>query len=202
VAAGSTVSLQFQYDAAATLSLSLLGNTGGAPPASVPVTLGNTHILPAGKKTFTGSGSPRTIVGQFPYADGYEAWTGSCLDADPEGVDGGGLSFYPGASRATPIGVTAGATSVATVLMPEILVHAETSAAVPRSVAVTVSHAADSGCPSGATYSLGTTDAVGNLTAALPYGVWSVTAGSTSGGSVTLSPLAAPTPVSVVVIVP
>ena len=67
VAAGSTVSLQFQYDGAATLSLSLLGNTGGAAPTSVPVTLGNTHILPSGEKMFTGSGSPRTISGLFPY---------------------------------------------------------------------------------------------------------------------------------------
>jgi len=82
------------------------------------------------------------------------------------------------------------------------LVHAETSGAVPRSVVVTVAHAADSGCPSGETYSLGTTDAAGNLTAALPYGLWSVTAGSTSGGSVTLSPLDPPTPVGVTVIVP
>ncbi len=65
--------------------------------------------------------------------------------------------------------------------MPEILVHAEDSARpYPCSVAVTVSHAADSGCPSGATYTLGTTDAAGNLTAALPYGLWTVTAGSTS----------------------
>ncbi len=67
---------------------------------------------------------------------------------------------------------------------------------------VMVSHAADSGCPSGVTYTLGTTDAAGNLTAALPYGLWSVTAGSTSGGSVTLSPLDPPTPVAVTVIVP
>ena len=202
VAAGAIVSLQFQYDGAATLSLALLGNTGSAAPLSVSVTLGNTHILPSGKKTFTGSGSPRTISGLFPHTDGYQAWAGDCLDADPEGVDGGGLSYYPGASRATPIGVSAGATSVATVLMPEILVHAEDSGAVPRSVVITVTHAADSGCPSGVTYTLGTTDAAGNLTAALPYGVWSVTAGSTSGGSVTLSPLNPPTPVAVTVIVP
>ena len=202
VSVGTTVSLQFQYDDAATLSLTLLGNTGSAAPTSVPVSLGNTHILPGGEKTFTGAGSPRTIGGQFPYVDGYEAWTGSCLDADPQGVDGGGLSYYPGAIRATPIAVIAGATSVSTVLMPEMLVHAETSSGVPRSVAVMVTHAADPGCPSGVTYTLGTTDASGDLTAALPYGLWSVTAGSTSGGSVTLSPLNPPTPVTVTVIVP
>jgi type II secretory pathway pseudopilin PulG len=202
VVAGSTVSLQYQYDNAATLSLTLQGNTGSSAPSTVPVTLGNTHILPAGKQTFTGSGSPRTISGRFPYSDGYEAWTGSCLDADPEGVNGSGVAFYPNASRATPIAVSAGATSVATVLMPEVLVHAQTSLGIPRSVSVTVSHAADTGCPSGVSYTLGTTDAAGNLTAALPYGVWTVTAGSTNGGTVTLSPLDPPTPVTKNVIVP
>jgi prepilin-type N-terminal cleavage/methylation domain-containing protein len=203
VQVGSKVSAQFQYDAASTLSLSLQGNTGSAPPSAVPVTLGHTQILPAGTKTFTGSGSPRTIAGQFPYLAGYEAWVGSCLDADPEGIDPfTSAAFYPGASRATPIATTPGATSSAVVLMPELLVHAETSTGTPRQVSVVVTHTADGGCPSGASYTLGTTNASGNLTAALPYGTWSITAGSTSGGSVTLSPLNPPTPTVRTVIVP
>lgn len=203
VQVGSTVSLQFQYDAASTLVLTLQGNTAAAPTGTVPITLGNTHILPSGTQTFTGSGSPRSILGRFPYIDGYEAWTGTCLDADPEGVDASGTSFYPGASRPDPLEVTPGASTAGVVLMPEVKVHTQTSTGTPRSgVSIVVTHAADAGCPAGVTYTLGTTNASGDLTKALPYGTWSVTAGATPGGSVTLSPLNPPTPVARTVIVP
>ena len=48
VQAGGTTSIQFQYDRAATLNLTLAPTGGAALPVSpgVPVSLGNTHILP------------------------------------------------------------------------------------------------------------------------------------------------------------
>ena len=45
---------------------------------------------------------------------------------------------------------------------------------------VTAKNVTDTGCPTQMTYALGTTDASGNLTVALPYGSWIVTATGTT----------------------
>ena len=59
-------------------------------PNAVPISLGNTHLLPLGVMPTSGSGNPRTITGLFPYADGYQTWAGACSDADPQGVSPSG----------------------------------------------------------------------------------------------------------------
>jgi prepilin-type N-terminal cleavage/methylation domain-containing protein len=205
VQVGSTVSLQFQYAAASTLNLTLQ-NAGGAPmPASpgVPVSLGNSHLLPAGVIVTTGSGATRSITGLFPYVDGYETWAGACSDADPEGIKPTGGPFYLGASRTAPITVTEGAASTGTVTMPAITVKTQTMAAVPRgNVQVTATHVvptgatSDSGCPTAETYVLGSTNAAtGLITVALPYGTWKISAAGTSTTvNQQLSPLVGTTP--------
>ena len=190
VGAGSTVSLQFQYDIAATMNLTLAGGAGGAIPANIPVTLANTHLLPSGKMTFAGTGTTRSLLGLFPYVDGYEMFAGSCLAADPEGMNGA-VAIYPGASRPAATAVTAGGTSSATVPLHTMIVQTRTSLGAARpNVAVTAKNVTDTGCPTQVTYALGTTDASGNLTVALPYGSWIVGATGTSN-TVTklLSPL-------------
>src|SRR5581483_9715364 len=91
----------------ATLQLTMAGSVFGSPaPSGLTVSLYNTHILPNGVKSFPGAGNPRTISGQFPYADGYEVWAGDCAEADP--------ASYPGGSRTT-VAVNPGSTSAATV---------------------------------------------------------------------------------------
>jgi type II secretory pathway pseudopilin PulG len=208
VAAGGIVPLQFQYDAAATVILTLQGKTGGAVPAAIPIGLWNTHTLPAGVRIFPGSGNPRTIGGLFPFSDGYEAWAGSCLDANPEGTNSAGALIYAGASRLGIANITPGGSVSTTLQMAETQVTTQTAGGVLRpGITITATHVAptlplvETGCPSGEVYTLGTTNSSGQLLAALPYGTWAIKAGATAGGNISLSPLVGST-VNKTVIVP
>jgi type II secretory pathway pseudopilin PulG len=192
VGVGTTISSQFSYDRAATLDLVLAGFTGFTPPTNVPITVGNTHIVPSGVKTYTGSGNPRQITGLFPWTDGYSAWAGSCADADPEGESSPGNPYYPGAVRPDPIETLPGSLSAGTILMPEVTVNAGGSGRV-----VTAVHAAAPGCTSGLTLTLGTSGGTGIVNKALPFGTWSIRVNGSPIGTRTLSPLDPPTPVVV-----
>jgi prepilin-type N-terminal cleavage/methylation domain-containing protein len=174
VSIGVIASVQFDYDLASTLSLTLAGDSGGTFPATVPVTLGNTSLLPLGYKVYTGSGSLRLITNLFPYLSGFEAWVGDCADADPEGKDGTGNAFYPTGQRAAPLQTTPGLTTIGTAALRTVTVHVQRSSGVSLvGVSVTVHHDADNGCAAGNDYALvGVTNGSGNLTAALPYGRW------------------------------
>lgn len=189
VVVGGTTSILFMYDRAATLELTLLGkDTGSAAPVSVAVALYNSHIQPTGIQVFAGSGSPRQITGLFPYADGYEAWAGDCADADPV--------FY-GAARDAPIATEPGQVTSGTVLLPEIRVTVQqdlgggTMAPVPDRQ-VDVLHGPDPGCPAGATFPIGTTDAQGELVFAVPYGTWTVNVDGSFAGTAPLDPTVPP----------
>lgn len=174
VTVGAVSSVQFDYDLASTLELALAGDQGGLVPADVAVTLANTHLLPLGMRTFPGVGSVRTITSLFPYLDGYQAWTGECADADPEGEksDGSG-PYYPGAQRPEPLPTTPGGITPGTVVAKSVDVHVEDDTGVPLNGAVVVAtHAPDAGCGAGSVLTLGVTDASGDLRAALPYGLW------------------------------
>ena len=72
-----------------------------------------------------------------------------------------------------------------------MIVQTRTSASGPRpGVVVTAKNVTDTGCPTQTTYALGSTDAAGNLTVALPYGNWIITAtGAPSTQTKLLSPL-------------
>jgi type II secretory pathway pseudopilin PulG len=206
VQVGGTTSSQFLYDRAATLSPLVLTPTGGAPlPTSpgVPVSLGNTHIVPSGSLVVAGTGSSRTIGSLFPYTDGWETWAGACSDADPEGVKPIGGPYYVGASRTPPIAVTPGGTSSGTVSMPALTVRTQTILSVARpNVAVTATHVVPAGatvdpkCPGGEVYQLGSTDATGTRIVGLPWGRWTISAAGTSTTAVVvLNPNTTPSPV-------
>ncbi len=192
VIVGSTASVQFQYDLAATLSLSLVGKDEGGPaPATVPVSLANTHLLPAGVRVVPGSGSPRVIGSLFPYADGYEVWAGDCSDADP--------AAYPGGVR-TGVATEPGQTTDASVLMPEVRVTVRhydpffgQYVPVPDQP-VDADHASEPspGCTAGAHYAMGATDEEGVLLFALPWGTWTIAVAGQPAGSVLLDPSAPP----------
>jgi prepilin-type N-terminal cleavage/methylation domain-containing protein len=184
IVTGAIASLLFQYDQAASLTLVLSGKgSGSAAPTTVPVMVANSHILPSGiLPAFAGSGSPRTITGLFPYADGYEVWTGNCADADP--------LFHAGGVRDDPIEVTPGGTTTAAVGMPEVLVTV-TSASTGLPIAgatISIVHTADAGCTGGVTYTLGTTNAAGQRLFASPYGTWQVRVNGVVKATITLSP--------------
>jgi len=196
VGVGATSSVDFDYDRAASIALTMSGASGGAVPSSMAVTLANGGLLPNEVKSFTGSGSPRTIADLFPFANGYQYWAGSCADADPEAQDpNGGGALYPGATRPDPISVGPGLVFSGSLVLASVDVKVVDSLNNSLAgVAVTAHHDPDTSCASGEDLAAGTTDANGMLRVALPYGTWSlrVAAGSASGSSsVTVSPLSA-----------
>jgi hypothetical protein len=162
VVSGGTTSVVFLYDQASSLNVTLVGMSGGTPPSGVGLSIGNSHILPTGVLQVAGSGSPRSIPNLFPFADGYEVWAGTCADA-PAGE--------------SPASVEPGAATDVTVVMPDVLVEvgrddgSGTGKIDPvPDVPVVATNTGDPGC--GETFSVGTTDAEGQLLFALPYGTW------------------------------
>lgn len=188
VVAGAISSLQFQYDRAATLNLTLVGkDTGAAPPLYTPLMLANTHLLPAGQRVYyaSGTGAPFNVTNLFPFNEGYEAWAGSCTDA------------YPGAGAVSVFAVTPGGTTTATIPMPEVKVVVTVAGVPAPGELIQVVHAATAGCPGGEYYWLGYTDALGQMTFALPYGVnWWIFVGNPAvlSATITLAPTDPPGP--------
>jgi type II secretory pathway pseudopilin PulG len=175
VSNGNTTSIQFDYDLAATLSLTLQSPAGGAIPATVTLSVGNSHLVPTGTKGYTGqSGLVRTIGNNFPYTDGYTSWAGTCLDSDPQGQKpSGGGPYYPGALRDAPVSVTPAGTSNGVVNLPSIRLRVLKNGAPVAGQTLTATHATDNGCSGGLSYTIpGTTDSSGYVWAGLPFGLW------------------------------
>ncbi len=196
VTVGATSSLQFQFGDSTDLVVDYHGWNGASVPATVPITVANSHLIPAGTHVYTGSGTPRTIPDLFPWSDGYSVFGGSCADADPIGVNSSGVSYYPNAVRAQPVDTNPGGTSSFHLDFPEVLVYAEHSTTfVPiPNLPVQAVHAPDNGCPSGQTFALGNTDSNGEVFSGLPYGTWAIYVNGTLAQSVTLTPAAIQTP--------
>ncbi len=191
VTAGQVTSVAFDYDRAAALSLTLGDSGGRTVPANVPVTLANTQFVPSGTKLFAGTGAARTIGGLFPSNNGYEPFAGSCLDADPEGPASGGGAIWPGGQRQPAISASPATTSTGTVPMAGLDVLVTKTGVAAAGATVTATHAGDTGCPGGVTYSLGVTDVTGKASAALPWGVWTIQAtvgAEFASSTVTLDP--------------
>jgi prepilin-type N-terminal cleavage/methylation domain-containing protein len=176
VSNGTTTSLQFDYDLAATLSLTLQSPGGGTAPVAVNASVANTHLIPVGVKAVTGqSGTTRTVGNLFPYTDGYQAWAGTCADADPQGQKPtGGGPYYPGAQRDPALSTNPGLTTIGTIKVDSVRLHVLKNNVALAAATVTATHAADNSCAAGETYTFqGTTDSSGYLLGALPFGLWS-----------------------------
>jgi len=204
VTVGHVSSVQFDYDQSTTLALTFAPSAGGTPPNDLAVSLGNTQFVPSGVLVYPGTGLSRSIGSLFPASDGYTAWAGSCADADPEGQLAGGAGLYwPSGQRADPLEATPGGTTTGTVALDSATLTVLGPGALPVvGATVVATHAADSMCASGESHTLGTTDATGTLTTALPYGTWtiSVTGRSPQGSwpALVLDPTAATPPTQTV----
>lgn len=193
VSAGNVTAVAFDYDQAATIALTLEGDSGGIPANAVSVTVANTGLLPAGVKNFAGVGLLRTLGSLFPFADGYNAWAGACADADPEGTDTSGTRYWPSAFRNNAISVDPGGSTAATIQLRTVRLDVRRTTSVDPVTLVAV-HAADGSCPAGSTLTVGTTSVVRNdsLLVALPYGTWTLQAAGRTPNSaweqVTLDP--------------
>jgi type II secretory pathway pseudopilin PulG len=175
--------LQFDYDRAATLGVTL--NTPSGPPtAAIPsgiaLTAANSNLT-VGTKIFseasTGSGTPRTVTPLFPYSSGYEVWAGDCADADP--------ALHPGGSRGPALASNPGGTTsgTATLGAVDVTVRRVLPGVFVNNATVSGIHAAGTGCTAGETLTPPTarTNALGRLRLALPYGTWKISATVTSG---------------------
>jgi type II secretory pathway pseudopilin PulG len=170
IAAGQFASVKFSYDYAATITL-------------VPTAPGG-YSLPTGVTTMGGSAfnsgvtTPPNMIRPFtstvlnnlyPFVDGYSAWAGSCVDADP-GAEGG--------TRPANVVLAPGGSATATVPLIGLDVLAKNAAGVVRTNATVVAfHAHDAspnGCLADVTMTLGVTDINGRLKTSLPYGNWTI----------------------------
>jgi hypothetical protein len=189
VTVGQTSSVQFDYDAAATLELTLGGDAANYPPGAnnFPVTISNPGLVPLPERVVQGTGGTRTIPNLFPYPSGYQVWVGACADSDPEGIDGGGVPYHAGGSRQS-VQAVAGQTTTTTLDMKRVEISSVDGNGVPVLGAnVDATHAPDPRCPGGS-IDLGNTNTAPNqLRVSLPYGTWSFTS-SHGGETKTLSP--------------
>jgi hypothetical protein len=208
VSVGTTVRVEFDYDLASTLSLTLQAPGGGVPPDGLPVTIRNTKLLPDETKVIPGvPGVGRIVPDLFPYSDGYQVWAGSCADADPEGQRSDGSPFYPGASRDPALSVTPGNVTNGTVTVQKTTVTVVDKTGLPVvGAVVTIHHDPDNLCAGGEDFTLpGVTDALGQITSALPFGTWlfqvSGRVPEFAWPSGTVAPPALPLPVLVTVVV-
>ena len=210
VQAAQTVAASFELDVTSTLTISM--PNGAYPPvASVPLTLGNTSLLPTGKVTVAGSGTTRVLTSRYPYQSGYTVWAGSCDDADPEGsvpVEGpppatspyvsvmdpaNSGRYHPGSTRgATVTALPVPYTNLGSVDMADVQVQVLNAAGKPVTTAVTMTHVpwdpsassvAFPGCAAGESYALGTTNAAGTVKADTPWGYWDFTSAVSGSGT-------------------
>jgi prepilin-type N-terminal cleavage/methylation domain-containing protein len=206
VTASQISRLQFDYDRAATLSVGLVAPSGAVIPTGtygIAMTVANSNLT-VGTKSYqqaaTGSGTTRTITPLFPYASGYQVWTGDCADADPAAHSGGSRGAV---LASNPAATTSGSAALDAV---DVTVRRTSVTGTLQSGAtVSAIHAAGTGCTAGETLTTTTTtNASGQLRLALPYGTWTIRAvsGSRTGtATVTLDPVSTTVPALTVVVV-
>ncbi|MBV8950631.1 MAG: type II secretion system protein [Actinobacteria bacterium] len=179
VNANAITQVAFDYAPAGSFAITLAGSGGSTVPGSVPVTLGDSDFTPTGTMTVTGTGTSRTIGNLFPVSTGYTMWAGDCADADPQGASSSG-PYWPGGQRASDIALSGSSPTAATITMPSVAVTVQRGGVALAGAQIQATHAlpagqtSDGGCPSGETYTVGTTDATGAINAALPYGNWTI----------------------------
>jgi prepilin-type N-terminal cleavage/methylation domain-containing protein len=179
IVANAITHVAFDYASAGSLAITLAGSGAATVANNVAVTVGDTDFVPTGTKTWTGTGTSRTISNLFPVTSGYTMWAGDCADADPQGTTSTG-PYWPGGQRANPVALS-GSSTTATITLPSVTATVQQAGVPLAGAQVTAAHAlpsgqtSDAGCPSGESFSLGTTNASGIVAAALPYGNWTLT---------------------------
>jgi type II secretory pathway pseudopilin PulG len=155
------------YDEAATLDVRFETDPGYSLPVlnTLPVVLGNSALVPAGSKAFSGTGNGRFVRDLWAYPSGYQVWAGDCVDNDPQ---------YSGGTRGLPVVVNPGQTTTAKARLEPLDVSGQFG------LVVQATQVADSSCASGQTVTLGTLPLLGNLRTSLPPGEWTLKAGLSS----------------------
>jgi hypothetical protein len=146
VTVGTTQSVQFYVDHAATIT-----DTGWSPavPAAatgVPVSVGNNGLQPY--HLFSFAAGTTSLTPLYPYTSGYELFAGNCTDADPLGVNTSGTRFYPSATS-TVIPVSPGGSASGTVPLYSLTVKVTDTLGVPVGGATVQATATGGTCPAG-----------------------------------------------------
>jgi prepilin-type N-terminal cleavage/methylation domain-containing protein len=175
VSVGSTKSVVFNLDRAATLNVT--GWTSSAPAATgIPVSVANTGLQPNGQYVFPAGTTALTPL--FPYSDGYSLFAGSCTDANPLGLNASRNPYYPLAD-ADPLDVAPGGVDSGPVTLYPLAVRVTLSNGTVVNGATVSALATGTVCPSGRpTYGLPNSDASGNTTAGVSLGHLTITARS------------------------
>ena len=155
----------------------------------LPVTLGSTTLWATTnyRKVFldctssgattgaciTPTGAPRQVPNLYPVA--YSAWSGACTDADP------GQSNRPAPIVLTPGQTVTGAIDTEAVKITTV--NKTTSAVMPNADV----YALPSCASPAAYYSLGKSDASGNLQVSLPWGGWNLSTATSGTNPTTIS---------------
>jgi hypothetical protein len=177
VTSGSLTVRSFSYDQGVTLQAKLKPPLGfNLPVTFVPVTIGNSGILPAGVASYpTVAGGTATIGPVWPFASGYSTWAGSCTDSDPALAGGRPPAVTPAKGSTTSVDAALQGIAITTI-----------KSGIPVNVAVTATYAGTGSCPSGDNVINLGTSALGVLNTSLPYGNWTI---SVNGGGLVDSQL-------------
>jgi Tfp pilus assembly protein PilV len=190
VTVGQTASLTFNYDTAATITITgWAGPSAATPATNIPIGIANTGLLPYSQYSYPAGTTNLTPL--FPYPSGYTVFAGNCTDSNPVGLDTSRNKFYNNPGTLTT-SVSPGGTSTATVPLYDMpvtvtksgvpvvgatLTMTETTYSNPQPPATPV---CTSGSGSGSPPILGLvpTAAGGTSTTAVPLGHWTITATS------------------------
>jgi hypothetical protein len=188
VTVGQTASMTFNYDMAATITISGWTGSTATPATGIPIGVANTSLQPFGAYTYAAGST--TLTPLFPHPSGYTVFAGNCTDNSPEGLDTTRNRFYnnPGttATDVTPGGTTATAVPLYDlpiqvvdnlgVAVPGATLTATATTGYPAPyTSVCINGAASGSAP---TLGLVTTDAAGLSTTAIPLGHITITARS------------------------
>jgi type II secretory pathway pseudopilin PulG len=170
VIAAQITKVQFDYDRAATLTVTVTSPSGAVVPDNLPLTVANSNLT-LGTKAVPGTGLTRTVTPLFPYAGGYQVWMGDCTDNDP--------GTYAGGSRGPVLPTSPGGSASGTTALDavDVLVLRGTTATPNASATIVADHVNAVGCGAETfTTTAAVTDAAGKLRLALPYGTWRIRA--------------------------
>ncbi|GIU87959.1 MAG: hypothetical protein KatS3mg009_2474 [Acidimicrobiia bacterium] len=184
VTIGNVSSVQFDYDRAATLAVTLVGEAGAPIPADLSVTVANPQLVPNGTQELHGHRDrPARSATCSPSSTATRPGPAAARTPIPRArsseLDGGGNPvvlgpYWPGATREPVFAVQSGSTTSVSVPLRALDVVVLDSLSLPVAGAtVRVVHGADDAC-SGEEHVVGTTDATGHVRASLPYGTWEV----------------------------
>jgi hypothetical protein len=182
VAAGSTTTASFQYEAAGSFVLKYAATSAASP--DLPSNLETTYIGGLVNYVKTGTSSPQKL---HPFPSGYQAVAGdpsACLNVDPENWSSN--ATLQGGLRPGAVGPAPGSSDDLAIPMGVFQIVIPNDNLKRYVTAVQQSTAADGnpGCATTKTYSYSTRySKQATVTLALPYGTWKLYTGATAGAT-------------------